>query len=568
MQRRSLEVGFKQTQKGLQTYTLGESLRTFDESMSLGNYDGAREALFVAYKDGGLSEDRYRSLKLGVDKKEETDPINIHKAQNDVEAMQADIEMLKDPENKMALSWDEREAKVSELEGEISAENKRKSAMEKGATWWYQREMKSTINSLENGENLSASEVANTKAIADELAQRDDLTDSMKMTLADFYEAYGARDKISEFKKISPLQQEAVINRLRSDDMSSDEIELVRRFEKLHESTIRQLESDSITYAEDNLSMNVQPFNFQNIAGSLANRQVIYDATLAHTGIASGYLRPQEASMFAAQYNMAGTDQKLFMAQQVNDGLGVNAPFFWEQLKMNNVGAIAVAGQIYAEQTPASADVARTIIDGNFKRAEGDYELINEASDFDGQINSVLSTSYGFNAVERKYRVDAIKDAYASLDTSNSGKYDPDLLDQAIDMVTGGVYQINGVTITAPAPGVTENDMEKWVKNLPPAFIDSQGGSSRMSSEEISKQLRDGYLQLIPESSNSYRVQIAGTPTFLPNGEGTSPLVITYDSSAIYSKDRTKSRQESQRQVLGYRQGAKKANEPVADVGL
>jgi tellurite resistance protein len=458
-------------------------------------------------------------------------------AQNDVEAMQADIEMLKDPENKMALSWDEREAKVSELEGDISAYNRGQSAMEKGAMWQFSRNTAALTTAIDNGEKISAEQLASTKQMADELWNNPDLPDSTRTTIANFYEAYEYRDEIAEFKKVAPAEQAEFLRKANAKEMTTANIDLVNRLERVHEATLTALQTDSMTYMEDIGMAEVGPLDMQNLAQSLARRQVIYDKTMGNFGMASGYLKEHEAAAFAEMINTAGTDKVIHIAERVHQGLSENAVFFWEQLKQKNVGAIAVAGQKFAQGDQLAA---RDIVFGSKLRKDQSIVLQNERSDYDSPIKTELGTSYAFNHIENKYREDSIKDVYAALawrQGDTSGEIDSSLLDEAIEIVTGGIFDINGVSITSPKKGVTEDRMEQWVDNMDPEFIDMHGGSANMPSEQIADELKGGSLQIIPASANSYFIRRKDTGTYLAAKDG-SELEIPYDDSFLVASPR------------------------------
>lgn len=533
IQQRSVEAGFKQTQKALQVYTLGESMRAYDEALSLGNHDGAREALFVAWKDGGLSQEKYRSAKLGVDKKEETDPINQHLATNDKDGLIADLEMLKDRERDMALSWDERETMASEIESELSAISKRESATQEGLKFQFFRNTERVITSLESGERISPNEVADTKTVIDELSRRDDLSDKERGIIADFNEAWAYRDQILEFQKRSPAEQADFLQKQNAKELSANQIDLVNRLEKVHDATVTALNTDSMSYVENALSMEIPPLNFDDIARSLSQRQIAYDATIAQFGTASGYLKEQESALVAERLSAMGSDEVIAFAGQVEAGLGDNAIFFWEQLKQKNVGAVSVAGQMHSM---GMVTEAKDVVFGN-KLLKDKSVVFENNKEITSPIRAELGTAYAYNNTENTYREQAILGAYAAIAWRNGETetgLNSDWLDQAIETVTGGVFEINGVKLTAPQKGITEDRMQQWVDNMAPDYIRSNGGSPTMPPEQVSEDLKDGSLQIVPSSANTYFVRVSGTDTYLQNNDG-MPLELPYDDSFLVS---------------------------------
>jgi len=126
--------------------------------------------------------------------------------------------------------------------------------------------------------------------------------------------------------------------------------------------------------------------------------------------------------------------------------------------------------------------------------------------------------------------IQTTKAVYAAMVADASitdGILDTDILDKALEQVTGGVLEIEAdgsgwfvddkYKIQAPARGVTSDMFENYLEGLRPGDVDQMGGTLAFSSQEAIEKIQSGVL--VNVGKGKYLVNIGSGYLLNKNGE-------------------------------------------------
>ena len=176
---------------------------------------------------------------------------------------------------------------------------------------------------------------------------------------------------------------------------------------------------------------------------------------------------------------------------------------------------MAMAGALYQK----NPDVAEGVLRGQALLKENPLFAPKKTDSNQEEIDSILPSSAFGSGLEgaRQSVMEAVTARYADLSNitgDTSGELNDSRMTQAVNEITGGMLDFNGEQIIAPRYGMTQNDFDDLIKNLPD---DKLKGMITSGGEQITKQelRRSGLLKAVGEGQ--YLVQFgAGGLGFNP----------------------------------------------------
>ncbi len=137
-----------------------------------------------------------------------------------------------------------------------------------------------------------------------------------------------------------------------------------------------------------------------------------------------------------------------------------------------DMNALATAGALYAQ----NQGVAQSIIRGRALLAQNPNFGPKKSDTNNESIDQILPpTSFGAGLEGgRQQLIEAAKARYADLSNfagDTSGELNSTRMTQAINDVTGGALTMNGDTVLAPQYGMTQDQFDQTMRNLPPEAV-------------------------------------------------------------------------------------------------
>jgi len=341
----------------------------------------------------------------------------------------------------------------------------------------------------------------------------------------------------SKFVMLSPAQQEAEINRsMESKSKSGSSVRWLDRMEKIHDHTVSELAKDGLSLAvEQGVVPQVDPVDLNN-PESMATRVLRVGVAEAHYKQDISPLTAAETDQIAAQFSNSDADQKIGMLNAITSGFGNSSIEVLKQLDKKNHTLFAHAGALVVDGAP---EVARLAIIGN-EQAKLNKSVMPKDSDMMTTVNDYLGSVFVANPKHQASVVQTAKAVYAGLAIEAgdvSGIVDTDLLESALEQVTGGILEIEAdgsgwiwddtYKIQAPARGVTEAQFQKYLGKLRPGDVDEMGGALAYSSDEAVEQIQEGIL--VNAGKGKYLVNIGSG--YLLNKDG-DPFEFVYGVKA------------------------------------
>lgn len=245
---------------------------------------------------------------------------------------------------------------------------------------------------------------------------------------------------------------------------------------------------------------------------TLEQRVLQSDALSDHYGVEASPLTDPELTMLTGALPQMTPAEKVVLAETL-----AIAPELWGDIAKKGGGTFAMAG------ASGDRDVMNTVFTGQ--------ELINsklvtpiKSSDYLGDFTDMVGGVYG---AEDAMNVKNASLAYYA--TMGAEDYDPDLFEQAIAAVTGGIGEINGFKIELPR-GVEEERFEDYIDQMQPETVSSMGGVRGMTDEEAAELISRSALKGV--KSGSYIVESNFGTLFKPDG---TPFILEWkdDEEAI-----------------------------------
>ena len=331
---------------------------------------------------------------------------------------------------------------------------------------------------------------------------------------------------VSTFVMLNPAAQEASINKYKEKkDQTGANVRLIERLEKVHNYTVTELAKDGLSLAvAQGIVPQVDPINFAD-PQSMANRVARIGIAKAHYKQDISPLTAAETDQIAAQFSKMDADQKIGMLNAITTGFGDSSIEVLKQLDKKNYTLFAHAGALIVDGAP---EVARLAIMGN-EQIKLNKGILPKDADLMPTINTYLSDVFVSNPKHQASIIQTTKAVYAAMAADASitdGIVDTDILDKALEQVTGGVLEIEAdgsgflfddkYKIQAPARGVTEAMFEKYLGGLRPGDIDQMGGTLAFTSAEAVDKIQKG--ALVNVGQGKYLVNIGSG--FLLNKDG------------------------------------------------
>jgi len=330
----------------------------------------------------------------------------------------------------------------------------------------------------------------------------------------------------NEFLHLSPLEQEQQINKIKEKKvLSKTQIALLERQEKIHEHTKTELKNDGLSLAVEQGFINITPIDFQDLS-SIQNRIRSTQRAEAQYKQDISPLTDTETTQLAESLNVMSADEKIGLLNAVVGGFGDYSHEVLKNLDKKNYNLYAYAGNLINDGAP---DVARLAILGN-EQMQLNKGILPADTDLMPEIRDYIGTVFISNPKHQASVIETTKAVYAAMAANQgeiSGVLNTDILNSALEKVTGGILdiEINGsgifvddtFKIQAPARGVTKTMFEKYIKELRPGDIEEMGGVLAFSLKESIERIQGAVLE--NAGQGKYLVNIGNGYLLKPNGD-------------------------------------------------
>lgn len=249
--------------------------------------------------------------------------------------------------------------------------------------------------------------------------------------------------------------------------------------------------------------------------------------------------------------NEGNIDDNMLVFQQLGTGFGSQTDEVYKLMFKEGGGAFAVASGMMLQGDEATTQL---ILKGQDLIKNDIYPEIVKVTDKDmPTINAAIDTVFDGAYLETPNHVEVlrggIKAVYAQY-MAESGNYsssegvNDDLLEQAINKVTGGIVELEwnessgligaftdeDYSIEVPRAGMDAKDVENWMESITAKDIDTMGGVAGMESAEVAMIINDGRAKLHSVGHGQYTLRNMTGNWFSStdaNGEPTK-FVLTY----------------------------------------
>lgn len=229
-------------------------------------------------------------------------------------------------------------------------------------------------------------------------------------------------------------------------------------------------------------------------------------------GRVSGMFDETELNVLKGELvQMAGTGEFNQWVLQVTEAMGENAYEVFKQFKLDDeVSNLAVAGQMIAE---GQGEAAKLVMSGQTAPLN-----IEDADKVRAEMEAMVGTAYGdqyvlhdqtlFNA-----HIDAMMSYYRGRmnqsDFRGDRGFDRKLMEEAVNVVSGGILEVGGRQFVAPARNVTEQHFRSWMQaldssNLPEMYTSS---GSKVRDSDLDREVENGY-----GFADRFTLEETGTP--------------------------------------------------------
>lgn len=239
-----------------------------------------------------------------------------------------------------------------------------------------------------------------------------------------------------------------------------------------------------------------------------------------HYGVPVSPISNNEAAEIAqAQKSMTVGEQMQLI------GTFAETPEVFAQLTKTGASVFAVAG---ASQDP---DLARIALTGQ-KMLDNKTAVKPSAKDYLLLTNDYLGPVYGTD--DRAAIIETATAVYATLAPAgdpDTGEFSPDLWEQALATVTGGVEEVNGGKVQIPR-GTSADTLQTFVDSFSADQVQQYGGIADMDPEAAALLIQDGEWESV--GNDRYRVRRGGLYLMSPARDGApaKPFEVIYDSDA------------------------------------
>ena len=333
----------------------------------------------------------------------------------------------------------------------------------------------------------------------------------------------------------SPIEREAQLNELRRrETLTGPQARLLTRLERVDAELQRELNRDPLALAAQQFpgKVKLEPLDPRNFGASLAARMEGVRFAEAHYGVTVPPVTEQEAELIGRAFQESDLEGRMGLISGIVENTGESARAVLGMLDAKNQRDLALAGEMMVQGVPG---VARMVLMGS-EWAKENPKILPRDTDMLPEINSALGTA--FPAAKHRAEVTrGIKLTYAAMAAEQGafdGELDRDILDAAIEAVTGGIIEYNGVQFEPPRRGVTEDDFSAWLdERLSEADLQAAGGVKGINLSDAVELIQDARPLAIrdPETGEVvYQFMLATGFLLREDGE---PLQLRYTDESL-----------------------------------
>ncbi len=283
--------------------------------------------------------------------------------------------------------------------------------------------------------------------------------------------------------QLPPQQRAAVMSSLQStaaDGATLAQQDLIDAAARSAQQSQEALSKDPIGYAAmRNIAPAVPPIDMSTgadgVASAFAARQKAVDLLRARGEVGNiSALRPDDKTMLSSFVQTAKPSDQAALLGALSRSLSPDTfkATMADLAGKSDTNALATAGALYSE----NPEVAQSVIRGRALLQENPNFGPKKSDANNQDIDSILPpTSFGAGLEGgRQQLIEAAKARYADLSNfsgDTSGELNSTRMTQAINDVTGGALTLNGDTVIAPQYGMTQDQFDQTMKNLPPETV-------------------------------------------------------------------------------------------------
>lgn len=306
-------------------------------------------------------------------------------------------------------------------------------------------------------------------------------------------------------------QQQYVANQIaeaQKGNVSTANVARIKLMNDIAEQSARAAKEDPAGFGERQGI--VQPPSGENLIEVLAAAATNAETLSTYFRAPVSGLNTQQITQLQRSYDKADVDGRLALLGTIVETHGqTKAVDLLQQVSKTSGPDMAAAG-VLALDAPL---VSRTVLIGqNLRKDGGDSikQYLPPSIDFVPEIGALLGNAYIDNPANREIVESAIKDYYlAKSASSGSQGWNPALLREAAQAVTGGIVEFNGVKMPVPKRGITQADFDGFADSL--SAEDFKGVAGFEPEYALDAFRRDG--RLIQKHQGMFEVQV-------PNGSG------------------------------------------------
>lgn len=289
----------------------------------------------------------------------------------------------------------------------------------------------------------------------------------------------------------------------------------------------KQLKKDPLGYAIKQENVEQVPFDVENPIQSMIAMKEQADIASEFYGVDMPLLtKDQVTQLDRAWPTMSEPSQLGFITGLA--AMGDEAIPTLESISKNNGGMLAgLGGMAIQGHDVSNALYGQKLIQDNSAVIPDKKDMLTLITN-DKQFSAAFSS----NPTHLNAMNDIVMANYAGLTKGVIGDLDEDLLDQAIDMSTNGILNMENdrdktYVVEAPFPDMTEDEMKAGINSLQPTQIDQLGGVAGMSEEAALEAFLDrGSLQSI--GNGRYQVIMNGQ-VWQSRDEPGQPFILDWD---------------------------------------
>ena len=237
-----------------------------------------------------------------------------------------------------------------------------------------------------------------------------------------------------------------------------------------------------------------------------------------HYGVDVPPITSGEAQALSNQISLMTAPEKVILANTLQQ-----SPSIWGAIAGKNQAVFAQAGAIGNE------NIMTSIFQGQDELAAGNVVMPPKKEYFDA-FNDYVGDVY--NTEDKASTRQAVVAYYASLGPEQD--FEPDLFQESMDAVTGGISTFNGYRLQLPR-GIPEDKFEEFIDSIDEQYILDNGGIAGMSTAVALSAIKRSRISSVAD--NKYQVMADGYSALVKPSESTTempvPFIIEYDESVI-----------------------------------